>query len=243
MSNLHNNVASPLYQQLYDEIMEKITTGEYPVGSQIPSEEQLSQIYKISRITVRSAIQKICDDNVLVKKHGKGTFVSLPVYVESVSAEGSFTKSCIQMGKIPSTEVISKGLKSVDKRICENLNINDQEKVIHIQRLRFIDGRASMIEEDYFISDFNFMLNKDIEQQPLLDVIRENTGNTAKFFDDVIEIKYATKEQAKNLDCVVGTPLLYISQLVVGDMNQVLYYNEQYIRTDIYKFSVRSSNK
>ena len=70
MSNLQNKVASPLYQQLYDAIMEKITVGEYQVGSQIPSEDQLSQIYKVSRITVRSAIQKLCDDNVLVKKHG-----------------------------------------------------------------------------------------------------------------------------------------------------------------------------
>lgn len=243
MSNLHSNVASPLYQQLYDAIMEKIALGEYQVGNQIPSEEQLSQIYKVSRITVRSAIQKLCDDNVLVKKHGKGTFVSLPVYTEMVSAEGSFTKSCLQMGQVPSTEIIFKGLRNVDKRICSQLNIDEQEKVIHIQRLRLIDGRASMLEEDYFISSFDFMLSKNVEQQPLLDVIRENTGNTAKFFDDVIEIKYATKEQAKYLDCVVGTPLLYISQLVVGDMNQVLYYNEQYIRSDIYKFSVRSTNK
>lgn len=243
MSNLQNKVASPLYQQLYDAIMEKITLGEYQVGSQIPSEDQLSQIYKVSRITVRSAIQKLCDDNVLVKKHGKGTFVSLPVYVESVSAEGSFTKSCLQMGKTPSTEIISKDLKYIDKRICEQLNIDENEKAIHIQRLRFIDGHASMLEEDYFIANFDFMLSKSVEQQPLLDVIRENTGNTAKFFDDVIEIKYATKEQAKYLDCVIGAPLLYVSQVVVGDSNQVLYYNEQYIRSDIYKFSVRSSNK
>ncbi|MEG0077597.1 GntR family transcriptional regulator [Anaerorhabdus sp.] len=243
MNNLQNNVAAPLYQQLYDAIMEKIESGEYKIGSQIPSEEQLSQTYNVSRITVRSAIQKLCNDNVLVKKHGKGTFVSLPVFVETVSAEGSFTKSCLQAGKIPSTEVIFKGLKKVDKRICDCLNITEQEQVIHMQRLRFIDGRASMLEEDYFIANFDFMLNKEVESQPLLDVIRENTGNTAKFFDDVIEIKYATKEQAKHLDCVVGTPLLYISQLVVGDMNQVLYYNEQYIRSDIYKFSVRSSNK
>lgn len=243
MKKLQANVAAPLYQQLYDTILEKINQGKYQTGDKIPSEEQLSKMYDISRITVRSAIKKLCDDNVLVKKHGKGTFVSMPVYIDSNSAEGSFTKSCLQLGQRPSTQIIKKGSGKANEKIAKHLGIDVDEKVIHLERLRLIDDCPTILEEDYFIGNFSFMLTDEVEGKPLLDVIREHTGHKAEYFDDMMEVRYATKEQAKYLNCVTGTPLLYVSQLVVGKNNQVLYYNEQFIRSDIYKFSVRSMNK
>ena len=129
MNSLSNNVSTPLYKQLYDEILSKINSGEYKIGDKIPSESMLSEIYGISRITVRNAIQKLCDDKILVKKHGKGTFVSMPVYIESISSEGSFTKSCIQMGKIPSTKVVEKGLKKSGKDIAKSLGIKESSNI------------------------------------------------------------------------------------------------------------------
>ncbi len=243
MGNLQSNIAAPLYQQLYDEILSKINSGEYKSGDRILSEEQLSKIYGISRITVRSGIQKLCDDNILVKKHGKGTFVSLPVHAETVSAEGSFTKSCLQMGKTPSTEIISKGLQKVEKKVTKSLGIGEDEKVICIERLRCVDGAAVILEEDYFISQFDFMLSADVEKTPLLETLRGNTGNVAKDFDRMFEIKYAGIKEAGLLDVVVGTPLLLVNEVVLGEQNQVIYFNRQTIRSDIYKFTVRSANR
>lgn len=243
MNSLSNNVSTPLYKQLYDEILSKINSGEYKIGDKIPSESMLSEIYGISRITVRNAIQKLCDDKILVKKHGKGTFVSMPVYIESISSEGSFTKSCIQMGKIPSTKVVEKGLKKSEKDIAKSLGIKDNENIIFINRLRFIDGVATIYEEDYFNEEFSFMLNADAENIPLLEIIRSFTGNTAVYFDNIIDIKYSNKQESGYLNCSIGTPLLVISQTVIGENDQIIYFNTQVIRSDIYKYTFRSLNK
>ena len=43
-------------------------------------------IYGVSRVTVRNAIKQLVDENILIKRHGKGTFVSMPSYVESMTA-------------------------------------------------------------------------------------------------------------------------------------------------------------
>lgn len=243
MNNLSNNVPTPLYRQLYDEILSKINSGEYKIGDKIPSESQLSKMYGISRITVRNGIQKLCDDNILVKKHGKGTFVSMPVYVESISSEGSFTKSCIQMGKTPSTKVIAKGLKKSEKNISESLGIKSGENILYINRLRFIDGIATIYEEDYFNKEFEFMLNADSENVPLLEIIRTHTGYSAVYFDNVVDIKYSNKKESEYLNCSIGTPLLVINQTVIGEKNQIIYFNTQAIRSDIYKYTFRSMYK
>lgn len=242
MEEFQDDITIPLYQQLYDTIMAKIRSGEYPVGAMIPSEAQLSKMYGISRVTVRSGIQRLCNDHILEKKHGKGTFVTMPVYMDTISEEGSFTKSCLKMGKTPSTRIISKGMVLAEPWVSSHLGVKEGEEVICIKRLRLVDGAPSIIEEDYFHSELKVILKEDIEHNPLMDIIKKRTGKTAGSFNDVMDIRHATKEQGELLGCVTGTPLLCVSQSVLADQSQILYFNQQYIRTDIYKFTVKSIN-
>jgi DNA-binding GntR family transcriptional regulator len=73
MINKFNNI--PLYLQLKTIILDRITSGEYPENSQIPSEQAFCETYNISRPTVRQAISDLTNSGYLRKEKGKGTFV------------------------------------------------------------------------------------------------------------------------------------------------------------------------
>ncbi len=240
MNSLNGNLSSPLYQQLYDEIKSKIISKEYEVGQQIPSEQQLSDLYKISRITVRNGIQKLCDDGILIKKHGKGTFVALPRYIEEYATEGSFTKSCLKSGKKPTTVVISKACHKSQKEKLSRLGLTEEQKVIVISRLRLIDGVPCILEEDCFVEDFSFMLNENLEETPIMEIIRQHTGKKASVFNDNFSITRANNEQATLLKVAIGTPLLMVDQTVVGDNDEIIYFNRQLINSAVYCFTVSS---
>lgn len=240
MKKFNPNSSLPLYEQLCDEIKSKIESGEYKTGDRIPSEPQLSKMYGISRITVRSGIEKLVEEKILVKKHGKGTYVAMPVHVESMSAGGSFTKSCIMIGSKPSTRVISKSIEEANSEIAKKLGINKNDKIIVIKRLRLIDNKPAIIEYDYFRSDYEFLFNQDLENTPLLDLIRRNKSVVAKKFEDIFDISYTDKIKSKLLEIEMSKPLLAISQCVIGEKDQIIYFNEQYIRCDLYKYAVRS---
>ena len=77
---LELNSSVPLYEQLMNAIRSDIDSGLFKAGEKMPSEMELEEKYQVSRITVRRAIKELCDDEILVKKQGKGTFVlqSLP---------------------------------------------------------------------------------------------------------------------------------------------------------------------
>jgi len=66
----------PLYIQLKDLIQEKIESGVYAEGTAIPSERELCNMYEVSRITVRQAIERAVSEGLLVRRPGKGTYVS-----------------------------------------------------------------------------------------------------------------------------------------------------------------------
>lgn len=240
MKQLLNDSGTPLYKQLYDAIMGKIKSGEYKMGDRIPAEPELIKMYGVSRITVRNAIQELVDDKVLVKRHGKGTFVAMPVYVESMVAEGSFTKSCLQQGKKPSTTIIEKSRMSGDEEVTSSLRVDTNQEIIRIERLRLVDETPAIYEIDYFIDKFDFIENEELDQQPILDILRQHTGIVAHVFEDIIEIASANSKQAKYLDIAEHEPLLKVSQTVIDQSNQIIYFNIQYIRSEVYKMAVRS---
>ena len=54
---LNNTIAKPLYKQLEDQLKEEIDTGKRKAGSRLPTENELSTTYNVSRVTVRKALQ------------------------------------------------------------------------------------------------------------------------------------------------------------------------------------------
>ena len=64
-----------LYVQMYTIFLEKCKDGEWPAGSQIPSEDELCRIYGVSKVTIREAIQELVREGYLKRRQGKGTFV------------------------------------------------------------------------------------------------------------------------------------------------------------------------
>lgn len=67
-----NNIAEAVYQKM----QKKILDGEWPKGDKLPSEFELSEIFNVSRTSIRSAVQKLRNLGLIYTKHGKGSFVS-----------------------------------------------------------------------------------------------------------------------------------------------------------------------
>lgn len=67
---------SPLYQQIKGLILQSLQSGEWKPGESIPSEMDLAARYRVSQGTVRKAIDELAAENLLLRRQGKGTFVS-----------------------------------------------------------------------------------------------------------------------------------------------------------------------
>lgn len=238
MKYLNTEAAVPLYEQIYEDISSKIESGEYKAGDKIPTESVLQEQYGVSRVTVRSALNRLVNENLLVKRAGKGTFVAMPAFVETTQAESSFSKSCILRNAVPSTEILYSGIMRAERMAAEALQIDRDASVICVKRLRMVNGIPSIFEVDFFRLDYDFVLNADLSRVSLLELIREKTGKVGNKNNSYIEVKQATREHARSLECPVGTALLGVNQTVMTADREILYYNEQYIRSDRYKYFV-----
>jgi DNA-binding GntR family transcriptional regulator len=65
----------PRYRQIYAELRERIVNGDYPIGSNLPTEVELCAEFEVSRYTVREALRRLVEQGVLARRQGSGSEV------------------------------------------------------------------------------------------------------------------------------------------------------------------------
>ena len=83
-------------------------------------------------------------------------------------------------------------------------------------------------------------MDLELNDKSIYDIIRDRLNIVPSNFKDVFQIKYANQIQTKHLQVELNEPLLGVSQTIFDINDNVIYYNEQLIRSDIYKYTIKS---
>lgn len=174
-----------LYNQLKSKIREKIETGEWAEGQKIPTEKELCEMFKVSRITARKAIDDLQEENLLVKKQGKGTFIKRNQINQSLEKFYSFSKELTKQGLEEKAEMLEFKIMEADSRIQRIMNISENEEVFVIKRLRLLDDKPYAIEVSYIPVKFTPELTKEL-------VDRNGLYNSLQAFG--VKLEHATEK-------------------------------------------------
>ena len=145
-------MAKSKYLEIYNFIKEKIDSGTYSPGEKIPSENQLKDIFSVSRNTVRKAIDLLASDGFLSSVHGKGVFVIKKIPVNFLLGgtesfkEASLKNSLNYKTTIPTFETLI-----VDNELSKKTHFSIGEIVYHIIRIREISGEKVILDVIYFL--------------------------------------------------------------------------------------------
>ena len=146
----------PLYLQLKEMIIQRILDKEYLPGEKLPSERDMAETYQINRMTVKNAINSLVEDGYLYKIKNKGTFVvkkdeDKKIFFGEKPASSNFGLSSIfkEAGLSIENEVIDKGIITQKHFLADKLNINVNEEIYYVYRLRNVKGSSVALEHTY----------------------------------------------------------------------------------------------
>ena len=229
---------TPLYRQLKDIIKSSILSGEFKPNFRIPTEDELSEKYNVSRITVRKAITDLVEEGLLVKKQGKGTFVSSQKVKRNIIEFLSFTLTCQINGVKPGSRVIRKELIEPSDTDITELKLKGGEKVIFIQRIRYANDEPIIIESNYLPEKFKALLNVNLENHSLYRNLKEEYGVEPVSSKKTLEICNATKEEANLLNLRPGTALFLMKGTVYDADGLPVHRAKQLISGEKFIFSI-----
>lgn len=224
-----------LYYQVYDILHDDIRKGVYKPGELLPTENELIDRYKISRVTVRKAMDLLLNDGLIAKRRGYGTFVQPHKVEQTMSKVLHFSSDMEKRGFKSSTSMLVNEMVPATKAIAEALNIDEGEPMVHVSRLRYADGIPMCMESAYLIyKSCPDVLGKDFSVSSMRNFLVEKYNIVWKSASQKIFAMNATPKLAGSLQVHEGDPLFYIERLSFTQDGKPGEYLQSYYRGDSY---------
>ncbi|MCP8617332.1 GntR family transcriptional regulator [Salirhabdus salicampi] len=232
---IDKNSPIPIYFQIEENIKRLIHEQSLQPGDSIPSEREFSDMFNVSRMTVRQAIQNLVSEGLLYREKGKGTFIAHQKIQQPLEGLTSFTEDMKKRGMTPGNRLLHFRKVQVKQSIAEKLKLELNEQVYEIERIRLADETPMAFETLYLPVSLLQDLPKEILHHSLYQYI-EKLGLTIGNAQQIIEASTATEREANILGIEEEAPVLKIERQTFLKNGQPLEVVRSIYRSDRYQF-------
>jgi GntR family transcriptional regulator len=199
----------PMWCQLRNQMLSRVISGEWSVGTQLPPETELAESLGVSRSTVRAAVEALVQDGLVVRMRGRGSFVTAAAATEVNLSPLGFYRSMTARGHVVHSRVLTAGVIEPTEELINELDLPTGEKILHIQRLRHVDGQPAVLSNNYLVHS----LSRGVQQEDLRDVslwalLEARLGRQVAGGFHSFRAVLATEEEQRLLEIAPNVPLL-----------------------------------
>lgn len=221
-----------IYQKIAEKITSRIYEGEYPMNSFLPSENELSEEFHVTRTTIRKVLSLLKQRGTIKSYKGRGYKVQSLFWEQSLLKFYSFGKSIATQLESAETRIISKnkvyGLEDVE--------VYNNTELWEITRLRLIADIPIILETSYIpINYLKKIDNKKIEMRSLYDLL-EREGIRCVRAKEYLEPVLPSIEAQELLEIEENVPLFQTTRFTYDPDNNLVEFRESLIRADHFRF-------
>jgi GntR family transcriptional regulator len=229
----------PFYAQVRDALRQMIMDGTYQPHQQMPSENEMVELFRVSRITIRQALTELQNEGLIFRIHGKGTFVSKPKAFQELKRLQSFGEAMQPMGYETYSKLISVREIEPSPQVRARLNLASRERAVEIRRVRYLNRDPLSLDVSYFPLALGHRLqDEDLAGRDIFLIFEQDYGIRLGHAELVIGAHLADELQGRLLGIEEGSPLLFIDRLTHDDSGTPLDYEHLYYRGDAFRYRV-----
>jgi GntR family transcriptional regulator len=205
----------PLYKQVYDRLVQRISEGEWKPPEALPSEYALADELGVSQGTVRKALNVMEAEKLVERRQGKGTFVS--EHTDEASIFRFFRLTRVDGTRLkPEGELESIGRRQAKRQEKLILGLEGRAQVIEMRRIRIVDHSPCVAETiilpHALFPDFDKL---EALSESLYPLYQSQFGVHIVNAQEQLRAEVATKDNARRLEIPVGTPLLRVDRVAL----------------------------
>jgi len=233
----------PLYIQVRNILKELINNGKLKPGDQIPSENELSAEYNISRMTVRQASQELMREGLIVIRRGEGTFVNSASHTQMLLKLEGFSSEMAKLGYRNHSRVLDiHKIEAFDsfEMAYSGLQKEPGDTLVRIRRVRYVEETPFAIETSFLplATGQGLMEPRMADDASIYNYIENKLHIRLSRADHVIQPGLADQESAELLEIALGSPVLNLRGTTFSMTNNPVEYLEGIYRGDKYELKV-----
>lgn len=226
----------PLYHQVVRGIEAMIRSGALESGSKLENEVELAAQLKLSRPTMRKAMDELVRAGLLVRKRGVGTQV-VASQVRRHLELSSLYDDLAQGGKKPSTRVLSFRHGPVEDEAATALQLPGGVGIYHFTRLRSVGDKPLALMENWVRDDVAEITEEALRQRGLYQILRD-AGVNIRLANQRIGATVADARQAELLHTSAGSAFVTMERTAVDDTGRNVETGRHLYRADSYSFEM-----
>jgi GntR family transcriptional regulator len=231
----------PLFMQVKVAILEGIHSGDLGKDSQLPPEKILCERFRVSRATIRSALQSLEVDNVIRKQHGVGTFIlpdsfRLKMRIDKVNG---FYQLIGDSGHHPSIREEGIYRELINDKTSYYLKLSMEEEVLLLKRTFMGDGNPAIHVCEY-IPLINIIHNPEPHHLPasIFDFADAYCSDKIQYSVSEIIPMTANAVIAKTMNLPKNEPILKLEEIHFSRNDKPILFSEVYVNDRIIRFNV-----
>lgn len=235
------------YDIIYQDIKRKIESGEFAFQELLPSENTMVTTYNCSRNTIRRAVSSLVNEGYVQTLHGKGVRnIFKPVEQNSFTLAGieSFKESALRNHRTAMTQVLCfvDNLVSDDK-IEKRTGFAAGSELYYVQRLRYLDGKALIIDHNYFLKSVVTGLTEDIARNSIYDYLEHTLDISIVTSKRIMTVERVTEIDEKHMELNGYNCMAVISSQTYNDDGVMFEFTQSRHRPDYFCFQDTATRK
>ncbi|PKH04046.1 transcriptional regulator [Psychromonas sp. MB-3u-54] len=227
-----------LYRQIADTIRTKIHSGDYKVGEVIPTEAELREEFSVSRVTIRQALKLLIANGELESVQGSGTYVKENKVNYNIYQQPSFKEKWAHLNVATHSDVMTFEIIRPSILMAENLNINENDRIFYIKRVRYIDDNPIKVEETWLPLALFPDLTYEVMQKSKYDFIEKTKGLVIDRSEQEIIPILPSAEVSALLGIDPNLPIIEKRTRSYLQDNTVFEYSRNFFKSTDYKFTL-----
>ena len=208
----------PLYLQVYSSLREQIEKGGVKVGDFLPPELELQKRFRVSRTTVRKAVDLLSKEGRVDAMQGRGTEVLDFKAIQNLQYVTSFSETLRDKGFSVRYRNITVDFVSGPQRVVRELKINPDVQLVRIQRITLANDKPIALMTNYLLPDLVPGIETKIAtMKSLYSFLEEEYAIKIRSALEYISAKPASPSEAEKLNVSEGSPLLVVRRVTQSD--------------------------
>lgn len=235
-NNIDPNQVVPLYHQIYLILREQILEGRFEAVP-LPGELMLAEQFKVSRVTMRRALQDLVKEGLIARGRGKGTFVKPRREVSRATGNNQpMTDSIVSMDGGAMVEVLDVSRVTAMSDIAEQLRLAPREQVQKVVRVLSVKGQPMGHFTTYIPESVaRIFSRRELQVRPLVELLEES-GIEVGTSSQTLSARLADSAVAGALEIPVGAPLVAVARMLFSQTGKPVCLLRALYRPDRYEY-------
>ena len=204
----------PRYRWVYNSLKSQIELGDYKVGDYLAPEPELETRFKVSRTTVRKAVEMLAQQGFVHIRQGRGTEILDFKATQKLQYVTSFSETLREQGFSVSQSQISVDFVSAPRHIAADLRVDPGARLVKVHRVTLANGTPIALMTNYLVPDLAPGVEKRISgMSSLYSFLESEYHLVIEAATDFISARQSSAEEAERLQVPRGSPLLVVRRI------------------------------